>query len=100
MIGILIIAHGPLGESLIHSASHVMGGRPPLLDQLGIGMHDDPAALLPRARRLVNELDQGQGVLILSDIYAPPPATSSAGCLNPAASKAWPASTCRCWCVP
>ena len=63
MIGILIIAHGPLGESLIHSASHVMGGRPPLLDQLGIGMHDDPAALLPRARRLVNELDQGQGVL-------------------------------------
>jgi mannose PTS system EIIA component len=27
MIGILIIAHGSLGESLIHCASHVMGKR-------------------------------------------------------------------------
>ena len=83
MIGILIIAHGPLGESLIHSASHVMGGRPPLLDQLGIGMHDDPTFLLPRARRLVNELDQGQGVLILSDIYGATPCNIVGRLLEP-----------------
>ena len=83
MRGLLIIAHGTLGESLIHSASHVMGGRPPLLDQLGIGMHDDPAALLPRARRLVNELDQGQGVLILSDIYGATPCNIVGRLLEP-----------------
>ena len=36
MIGILIIAHGTLGESLIHCASHMLGARPPQLRQLGV----------------------------------------------------------------
>jgi PTS system ascorbate-specific IIA component len=73
MIGILIIAHGTLGESLIHCASHVMGTQPPMLRQLGVGTDDDPAAILPRAQQLVKELDEGQGVLILSDIYGATP---------------------------
>ncbi len=73
MIGILIIAHGSLGESLIHCASHVMGTRPALLKQLGVGTHDDPATLLPQAQKLIEELDQGDGVLILSDIYGATP---------------------------
>jgi PTS system ascorbate-specific IIA component len=61
MIGILVIAHGSLGESLLQCASHVMGGLPPQLRQMGIGMHGDPAALLPAARELVKELDQEIG---------------------------------------
>ncbi len=73
MIGILIIAHGTLGESLIHCASHVMGTRPAQLKQLGIGKDDDPCELLPQAQQLVEELDQGDGVLILSDIYGATP---------------------------
>lgn len=73
MIGILIIAHGSLGESLIHCASHVMGKRPDALKHLGVGTHDDPAQLLPQAQQLIKELDQGDGVLILSDIYGATP---------------------------
>ncbi|SNR60768.1 PTS system, ascorbate-specific IIA component [Methylobacillus rhizosphaerae] len=73
MIGILIIAHGTLGESLIHCGSHVMGSRPPLLRQLGVGTHDDPATLLPQAQQMIRELDEGQGVLILSDVYGATP---------------------------
>lgn len=73
MIGILIIAHGTLGESLIHCASHVMGKRPPALQQLNVGTNDDPAKLLPQAQQLIEELDEGDGVLILSDIYGATP---------------------------
>lgn len=73
MIGILIIAHGSLGESLIHCASHVMGTRPPLLRQLGVDTHDDPVSILPQAQQMVKELDQGQGVLVLSDMYGATP---------------------------
>jgi PTS system ascorbate-specific IIA component len=62
-----------LGESLIHCASHVMGERPPLLRQIGVGVHDDPADLLPLAQQIVRDLDQGDGVLILSDIYGATP---------------------------
>jgi PTS system mannose-specific IIA component len=83
MIGILIIAHGTMGESLIHCASHVMGSRPPLLRQLGIGMHDDPAAMLPQAQQLVQDLDEGQGVLILSDIYGATPCNMVGRLLKP-----------------
>ena len=73
MIGILIIAHGNLGESLIHCASHVLGTRPAQLEQLGISKDDDPNTLLPKAQQLVEALDSGDGVLILSDIYGATP---------------------------
>ena len=73
MIGILIIAHGTLGESLIHCASHVLNKRPPRLRQLGITAQDDPLLLLPHARSLVKELDTGSGVIILSDMYGGSP---------------------------
>ena len=83
MIGILVIAHGTLGESLIHCASHVMGTRPPLMRQLGVGTHDDPTSLLPQAQRMVKELDEGQGVLILSDIYGATPCNMVGRLLEP-----------------
>lgn len=73
MVGILIVAHGTLGESLIHCASHVIGQRPPNLMQIGISVHDDPQAILPQAIRLVKLLDKGHGVLVLSDIYGATP---------------------------
>ncbi|ROH85825.1 PTS fructose transporter subunit IIA [Pseudomethylobacillus aquaticus] len=83
MIGILIVAHGTLGESLIHCASHVMGGRPPKLQQLGIGMHDDPVDLLPLGLQMVRDLDEGQGVLVLSDIYGATPCNVVGKLLTP-----------------
>ncbi len=83
MIGILIIAHGTLGESLIHCASHVIGGRPPHLAQLGVSVQDDPGVVLPRARELVGQLDQGDGVLILSDMYGATPCNIVCRLLEP-----------------
>jgi PTS system ascorbate-specific IIA component len=73
MIGILVITHGTLGESLIHCACHVLNKRPPRLKQLGVTAQDDPALLLPQARALAKELDEGSGVLILSDMYGGTP---------------------------
>jgi len=73
MIGILIVAHGAFGEALIHSASHVLGKRPLRVRQVGVTVHDDPEAILPQARDLVRELDEGGGVLVLTDIYGATP---------------------------
>ncbi|MGZ8210339.1 MAG: PTS sugar transporter subunit IIA [Burkholderiales bacterium] len=83
MIGILIIAHGTLGESLIHCASHVLNKRPSRLRQLGVTAQDDPLLLLPHARSLLKELDAGQGVLILSDMYGGSPSNIAAKLLIP-----------------
>jgi mannose PTS system EIIA component len=73
MIGILIVAHGAFGEALIHSASHVLGKRPLRVRQVGVTVHDDPEAILPQAQSLVRELDEGDGVLVLTDIYGATP---------------------------
>ena len=83
MIGILLITHGTLGESLIHCASHVLNKRPPALKQLSITAQDDPFVLLPQARAMVNELDDGEGVLILSDMYGGSPANIGAKLIVP-----------------
>ncbi|MFN0039264.1 MAG: PTS sugar transporter subunit IIA [Burkholderiales bacterium] len=73
MVGILIVAHGSLGESLIQCATHVMGGRPPQLAQIGVSIDDDPQKLLAEARRIAKSLDQGAGVLVFSDVFGATP---------------------------
>lgn len=83
MIGILLITHGSLGESLIQCACHVMNRRPPQLLQLGVSGQDDPLDALPLARRLLNMVDTGDGVLILSDILGATPANIAAKLLEP-----------------
>jgi mannose PTS system EIIA component len=73
MIGILIVSHGSFGDALIHSASHVLGKRPLQVQQMGVAVHDDPDAILPRARELLRQLDTGDGVLVLTDMLGATP---------------------------
>ena len=47
MIGILLMTHGTLGESLLHCASHILGSRPRQLAQIGVTPQDDPQLILP-----------------------------------------------------
>ncbi len=83
MIGILIIGHGTLGESLIHCASHMLNKRPPRLRQIGVAAQDDPVLLVPQARKLIKELDDGDGVLILTDMYGGSPSNIAAKLVIP-----------------
>ena len=83
MIGILIIAHGALGECLIHCASHVMGRRPPRQRQIGVTVHDDPELILSHARELVRDLDDGSGILVLSDICGATPCNIASRLVQP-----------------
>jgi PTS system ascorbate-specific IIA component len=83
MIGILIISHGTLGESLIHCASHMLNKRPPRLRQIGVTAQDDPAQLVPQARKMIKELDEGDGVLVLTDMYGGSPSNIAAKLVMP-----------------
>ena len=83
MIGILLVSHGAFGESLIHCASHVLGKRPLYVRQLGVTVHDDPDEILPTAEDLIRFLDQGQGVLVMTDIYGATPSNIAMRLLKP-----------------
>ena len=78
MIGILIVAHDRLGESLVDAVTHVLGARPAQFDVFPVAATDDPLALLPKARAAVAALDTGEGVAILSDIYGATPCNLAA----------------------
>jgi PTS system ascorbate-specific IIA component len=73
MIGVLIIAHGSLGDSLVQAVTHVLGARPAQFDVLPVVATDDPLVLLPRARAMLQALDTGDGALVFSDLYGATP---------------------------
>ncbi len=74
MIGILLITHGSFGEALVQNACHVLNKRPIQLNQLGVSAQDDPLDLLPLGKKMVQLVDNGKGVLILTDIFGASPA--------------------------
>ncbi len=73
MVAILIIAHASYGEALLRCATHMLGKPPERALQLGVSGREDPDALLARASDIVRELDQGDGVLLLTDILGGTP---------------------------
>ncbi|MFA7239120.1 MAG: PTS sugar transporter subunit IIA [Sulfuricellaceae bacterium] len=83
MVGILIIAHGTLGNSLIQCAQHVFSGQQLPLHQMGVTVHDDPVALLPQAQEMVRQLDRGDGVLVLTDMYGATPSNIACHLFEP-----------------
>lgn len=83
MIGILLITHGSYGEALIQNACHVLNKRPPQLNQLGVSAQDDPLDLLPLAREMLDLVDRGKGVLVLTDIFGASPSNLALKLLEP-----------------
>jgi mannose PTS system EIIA component len=73
VIGILIVTHGSIGESLLASAKQILDGEPPLTATLGVSRNDDPEDLILRVKRLLKQLDTGDGVLVLTDIFGATP---------------------------
>lgn len=83
MIGLFLITHGTLGESLVQCACHVLNRRPPLIADLGVAPQDDPLDLLPTAQKWLGLVDAGGGVLVLTDIYGATPSNIARKLISP-----------------
>jgi PTS system mannose-specific IIA component len=68
MIGVLIVTHGEIGTALLASASQILGGAPGQVLTLSVWRQDDPDDLV-----LLEQLDAGDGVLVLTDIFGATP---------------------------
>ena len=73
MIGVLVVTHGSIGEALLASATQILGAPPQQVATLSVWRQDDPDDLVLRARELLEGLDAGQGVLVLTDIFGATP---------------------------
>ena len=83
MIGLFLVTHGTLGESLVQGLCHVLHERPPQVAQFGLAAGDDPDALLPLARQMLHLVDDGDGVLLMSDIFGATPSNLALKLLEP-----------------
>jgi PTS system mannose-specific IIA component len=73
MIGVLLVTHGEIGTALLASASQILGGTPQQVVTLSVWRQDDPDDLVLRARELLEQIDAGEGVLVLTDIFGATP---------------------------
>ncbi len=73
MAGILVVAHNALGESLVDCVAHVLGKVPDNIKVLSVYADDDPEQKLAEGHELIQQLDKGNGVLILADIFGATP---------------------------
>ena len=73
MIGILLMTHGELGKSLIECATHILGDKPTFLESLTIENDCAHEKMFSDISEKIKVLDQGKGVLILTDIFGATP---------------------------
>jgi len=73
LIGVLIVTHGEIGTALLSSASQILGQPTPQVATLSVWRQDDPDDLVLRARELIEKIDAGDGVMVLTDIFGATP---------------------------
>lgn len=83
MIAILLITHGELGKSLIECATHILGEDPKFLDSLTIDNDCTHDNMYKEMSKKIDSLDQGNGVLILTDIFGATPCNIITKIINP-----------------
>jgi PTS system mannose-specific IIA component len=72
-VGLLLITHNDVGATLVRTATRMLASTPLAIATLGVRDDSDPEVLVAESRRLVARLDQGDGVLVLTDIYGSTP---------------------------
>ena len=71
--GLLLITHGNIGRDMLDTVTEILGSCPLHAQALAIHSDSDPDKLLETASRLCTELEQGGGVLVLTDLYGSTP---------------------------
>lgn len=72
-VGVLLVTHSDVGGALLHSATQIVGQRTLHVAVLPVPPSADPTSLENRAVELVGTMDQGAGVLVLTDIFGATP---------------------------
>ena len=72
-VGVLLMTHPGIGSSLLHSAVRVYGKTPMPLRCVEVPIDVSRERITQRATQFIQQLDQGQGVLVLTDVYGATP---------------------------
>ncbi len=76
MIGVLVVSHGRVAEELVQAARTIVGDFPRAA-AVSIGWSDDMSAGRAAIERALREVDAGDGVLVLTDMFGGTPTNVS-----------------------
>jgi len=81
MIGLVIVAHGSLAQSLLEATEHVVG---PLehAHAVPIGINDDLHARQAKINALVADANTGDGVVLITDMFGGTPSNLAFGAIG------------------
>ncbi|GAB3442103.1 PTS fructose transporter subunit IIA [Massilia solisilvae] len=68
MVGILLLTHAPLGQAFIAAVAHVFRGPTERFEAIDVTADQDLTEVNALARRAIARLDDGDGVLVITDI--------------------------------
>ncbi|MGB0645642.1 MAG: PTS sugar transporter subunit IIA [Bradymonadia bacterium] len=82
MIGLVICTHSNLAEAILTSAEMIVGSIP---SSAAVGVHpgDSPEDIHSRLSEALTEVDQGDGVIVLCDMFGGTPSNISLTFLSP-----------------
>lgn len=78
MIGIVIVAHGGLAREYLAAMEHVVGRHPGTV-AIAIGEDDDRATKQGEIDAAVKAVDEGQGVVVVTDMFGSTPSNLAVG---------------------
>jgi PTS system mannose-specific IIA component len=76
MIGLLIVTHCDLGKELVSAAEFIVG-KLEAVETVSINEASDSERILKKIEAKISTLDQGEGVLILTDMFGGTPSNLS-----------------------
>jgi PTS system ascorbate-specific IIA component len=77
-VGILLVTHPGIGPALIAVATRLLRQLPLKTEAFEMSFDADPDTLLPAASAALRRVDDGQGVLVLTDLYGATPSNLAA----------------------
>lgn len=73
-VGVLIITHGEIGDQLVKTAASTLANKMPLQCRaFSVSQNCDPDALVKECQTIIEEINTGSGVLVLTDIFGSTP---------------------------
>jgi PTS system mannose-specific IIA component len=82
MVGILIVTHGKLAQELVETTKVIVGKNTDFIVPITVDWNDDTADIQKTIASAVAKVDQGNGVLILTDMFGGTPSNISLSFLS------------------
>lgn len=72
-VAVLLVTHGRLGHVLLDCMRDMIGELPVAADVLEVRREQTPEALIIQGTKMIERLDSGEGVLLLTDAFGATP---------------------------